>query len=107
MITELLQKIFGGYLEKKAELYEGTPTEGKVWYKSKAVIAGLVVVLRGLYEGISAVMVSAGKPALPPIPGYVDSILGVILGGAAIQGRVNGSEPIKISQDVTPTDQHP
>lgn len=107
MFKNLLAKIFGSYLERKAELYEGTPTEGKPWYKSKTILAGIVVMLRGLYEGASQIMVTAGHTALPPIPTAVDGILGTLLGMAAIKGRVDASEPITVGAGVSPTDQAP
>jgi hypothetical protein len=107
MLKEFLAKIFGGYLEKKAELYDGTPTEGKAWYKSKAILAGIIVLLRGVYEGASAIMVQSGHAPLPSVPPVVDSILGIILGGAAIKGRVEANQPIVAATGLTPTDQKP
>ena len=105
MVKEFLAKIFGKYLESKAELYEGTPTEGRVWYRSKTILAGIAVLLRGVYEGTSAIMVQSGYSPLPSIPPAVDGLLGVVLGGAAIQGRVTANKPIVISEDVPPTEQ--
>lgn len=104
-MKSLLIKMFGNYLGKKAELYEGTPEDGKAWWKSKTVLAGIAITLRGLYEGVSQVMVTSGKPPLPPIPPAVDSLLGVVLGGAAIHGRVNASQPIVIDEKLPPTEQ--
>ena len=105
MIKSLLQKLFGGYLVKKAALYDGTPTVGKAWWKSKTVLAGIVVTLRGLYEGASSTMVLAGKPPLPPIPASVDAFLGIVLGGAVVQGRVSANQPIVIDESLNPKNQ--
>lgn len=104
MIKNILVKLFGSYLSKKAELYDGTPTEGKAWYKSKTVIAGIIVGLRGLYETVSYTMTLAGKPALPAIPKELDSIL-AILGLVTIQGRVSASQPIVVDEDSSPKNQ--
>ncbi len=105
MIKALLQKMFGSYLEKKAELYDGTPTEGKAWYKSKTVLAGIYLALRGLYEAASVISVSAGKPKLPEIPAGLDAIITAVLGAAVVQGRVNSNKPIVITEDQPPKDQ--
>lgn len=105
MIRKVLAKLFGRYLENKAGLYDGTPTEGKPWFRSKTVLSGIVVVLRALYEGVSQIMVSAGKPALPAIPPSFDAVLGIVLGTATIQGRISANQPITISSDVSPKNQ--
>lgn len=107
MFKGLLTKLFGGYLGKKAELYDGTPTEGKAWFKSKTVLAGIYTVLRALYEGTSAVLVMAGKPKLPDVPDAVDGIVGTILGIAIVEGRINASKPIVVLEDKAPKDQAP
>lgn len=105
MIKDWLTKIFGTYLENKAGLYDGTPSEGKAWYKSKTIWAGIIVLLRALYEGASLLIVQSGGKPFPPIPPAADAIIGAILGGAAIQGRVNASQPIVIDEAKSPKDQ--
>lgn len=107
MIKNLLARLFGTYLEGKADLYDGTPSEGKPWYKSKTILGGIVIVLRGLYEGASAIMVQAGKPPLPSIPPVVDALLGTVLGAAVIKGRTDANQPITVGSDVNPKDQSP
>lgn len=107
MIKNLLAKLFGKYLEDKAGLYDGTPSEGKPWYRSKGILSGIAVFLRGLYELVSALMIQIGKPPLPPIPPFIDAILLSVLGAGAIKGRVEGSQPITIGSGVDPKDQAP
>lgn len=97
MISQLLQKILGSYLEKKAELYEGTPEDGKPWYRSKVILGGIVVIARSLYLGISTLLVQSGKAPLPAIPPVVDSVLGSILGAVVIHGRIDANKPITVA----------
>jgi len=89
-------KVLSKYLSKKAGLYEGTPKQGKVWYKSTTVLSGIVVILRGLYEGLIIVLFQINGTVLQPIPPIVDMFLLALLGGETIKGRVNAHKPITL-----------
>lgn len=105
MIKSFLQKMFGKYLESKAALYDGTPTEGKAWWKSKTLLASVYIGLRGVYDGTSAIMSMAGKPPLPQFPTAIDGLVGTILGVVIAKGRVEASRPIVIDEKTSPKDQ--
>ena len=92
----LLTKILGSYLNKKAGLYEGTPTHGKSWFKSKTILSGIAVLLRATYEGASLILEQANGTKLPPIPPIIDTLLLTILGAGAIHGRVDANVPIVV-----------
>lgn len=101
----LLAKLFGKYLENKAALYDGTPTNGRAWYKSKGVLSGIAIFLRGVYGGVSSIMVLSGQPALPPIPPIVDAFLLSALGTAAVKGRIDANLPITVGDGIDPKSQ--
>lgn len=84
--------------ENKAQLYDGTPTEGKPWYKSKTILSNIIVMAIGVYYGTSQLMVMNGKPALPEIP---NAIL-TILGGLGIYGRLDASKPVTLVGTANP-----
>lgn len=104
-MKSILAKFLGKYLESKAELYDGTPDSGKAWYKSKTILAGIAIFLRGIYEGASQLAVTSGKSPLPPIPPVVDSLLISLLGATAIHGRINANMPIVVDEDKPPKQQ--
>lgn len=52
--------------------------ETKPWYKSKAVISGIVTVLFGAYEGVKSSLAPQFGWNLPDIPPLVFTILGAL-----------------------------
>ena len=92
-----LVKKMAEYLEKKAELYEGTPKHGQPWFKSKTIWSGLVVLLRSFYEGATILLEQAQVVNLPPIPPILDAFLLGLLGAGSVKGRIDANKPIKLS----------
>ena len=72
-------KIAGKKIDKALGLQEGTPMEnGKKWYQSKAVLAGITTVLIGAYETSRVALAPQLGWELPEIPPIVYTILGAI-----------------------------
>lgn len=69
MFDNLLAKIAGKWIAKKADLQEG-PMETKPWYQSKTLWTAMVGGLIGVYGAIGSFH------PLPPIPNWVYTLLG-------------------------------
>lgn len=95
MLKKLILKFLGNYLEKKAELYEGTPESGKPWYQSKSILVGVYLSVVGLYETARTVARLTKGVELPEFPTEIHALAGSILGPLVIQGRINANKPIE------------
>ena len=84
-------KILSRKVDKALGLQEGTPVEnGKPWYKSKAVLSAIVVILIGGYETAKTTLAPALGINLPDIPPFVYSILGAL----GLWGRLTATQTI-------------
>lgn len=72
MLKNLIAKLFGKYLSKKIDLQETKMEDTKVWYKSKGVWTGVVIVVISAYE------TAAQHFGLPPIPAWAYTLLGAM-----------------------------
>ena len=89
-IRNWLAKLAGKSVAKKIKLEDGPMTDGKKWYKSKAVLSGIAVVAFGAYDLARASLAPQLGWTLPEIPPIVFSILG----GLGIYGRVVADKKI-------------
>ncbi len=90
-LKNLVVKIAARKAAKALDLQEGTPMENeKKWYKSKAVLAGIVTVLIGTYEGVRAAVAPNVGWNLPEIPPLIYTVLGAL----GIYGRVAANSTI-------------
>jgi hypothetical protein len=86
--------IIAKFLRSKLDLEEGPMTDTKKWYKSRTIWGGVYVILRGVYEGVSAYLAPQLGWTLPPVPPVVDTIVAGIVGEEIIRGRVRADTKI-------------
>lgn len=81
MFEELIAKMAGKYIAKKANLQEGELMDTKRWFQSRTVWISIVTGILGIYLSI---------PGLPPIPEWVFALLG----GLGVYTRVTTTKTI-------------
>ena len=90
-IPDFIVNMIGRTVAKKLDLQEGQMEEGKKWYKSKTVIAGILTVLIGAYETTRMSVAPSFGWNLPEIPPVVYTLLGAM----GVWGRVTATAAIK------------
>lgn len=88
-------KLIGRGIAKKLDLQEGQMEGTKSKWKSQTVWAGIFVFLRGAYVLAQTTIAPQFGWNLPEIPGWVDAVVGGILGTAVIDGRMKATRVIK------------
>lgn len=83
----MLGTIIGFFIKKKLNLQEGPMDSSKPWYKSQTIWAGVVALIRGIYQVAQVTLPLFTSVHLPVIPPLADSIVGTLLGGTVIHGR--------------------
>lgn len=89
-LKNLVIKIAARKVAKQLDLQEGPMSDSKSWLKSKGVWTGVVTVLIGTYEMVAQYLAPQFGWNLPPIPGFVFTILGTL----GIYSRVIASTTI-------------
>lgn len=89
-VQNWLAKLAGKSVAKKIKLEDGPMTDGKKWYKSKAVLSGIAVVAFGAYDLARASLAPAMGWNLPEIPPFLYTILGTM----GVYGRVSATKQI-------------
>jgi hypothetical protein len=89
-IQDWLAKLAGARLAKKLKLQEGKMTDGKKWYLSKGVWAGVVTFLLGAYEMVRMSLAPEFGWAMPEIPPAVFAFLG----GLGLYARASANTKI-------------
>lgn len=89
-LKNLLAKIAGKKIAKQLELQEGPMEDTKKWYKSKAVLSGIVTVLVAVYQTVDTSLMPQLGGDLPDIPAIVFTVLGAM----GIYGRLSADKKI-------------
>ena len=71
-VPDFLVRFIGRRIAKKIDLQETKMEDTKVWYKSKGVWTGVVIVVISAYE------TAAQHFGLPPIPAWAYTLLGAM-----------------------------
>lgn len=92
-VKNWLIKLVAGQIGKKLE--EVDKMEGtKKWYQSKTNLAALVGVVLSVYQIVAVALGPVFGFALPPIPEWLITAAGTILGPIVIYGRNTATEKI-------------
>lgn len=67
----------------------------KPWYQSKTILSGIVTTILSIYQIGSTVLAPLIGVHLPPIPEWLITALGAVLGGITIYGRSTATTTIQ------------
>lgn len=89
-----IYSLIGKTIRSKLDLQEDANMESKKWWQSRTIWGGVYVIGRAVYEALVITLPAIGVK-LPPIPPYVDAIVGGIVGREVIKGRVEATKKIE------------
>jgi hypothetical protein len=93
-LQNIAAKLAGKKIANELKLQEGPMEDGKKWYKSKTVWAGVAAFLLNGYEIAAQTVAPSFGVVLPPIPPFVLTLLNTILGPIVIHGRVTADSKL-------------
>lgn len=87
-LKNLILKVAGKKAAKALDLQEG-PMDSKKWHQSKTIWSDVLTIVTGVYAIVAPVLAAHGHN-LPPIPGWILTVLG----GMGIVGRATATTTI-------------
>lgn len=94
MLQNFFAKLAGKWIKTKLSLQEGNMDGSKKWWQSQTIWAGVIALIRGIYQVAQVTLPLFTSVHLPPIPPVADAILGSALGTTVIHGRYTADTTI-------------